>query len=150
MYSTYYTNRIKNLGVLSADNLMFLSDDLVNVYVPKHWFYAQRDAIFARNIATFAYVTMDDTVKHDQLMALVAVGGVRSVTIVATFDGFLVRINTSVGDSTLISSRGKKPRPFKRLETLLVYLKNDIGIGKATIEFENWTPAQKGLKAAKN
>lgn len=90
---------------------------------------------------------MDGIVKHDQLKAIAAIGGVRSVTIIAGPDGFVIRVSTSAGDQVL-HSRYNQPRAFKKAETVLDYLKNDIGLARATIEFEHWTPKQRALTAA--
>ncbi|MCA8270369.1 hypothetical protein [Burkholderia vietnamiensis] len=88
---------------------------------------------------------MDETVSNEQLRALAATGSVRSVKIIAMGDSFMVKIMTSAGEKTLYESEGKRPRSWKRVETILGHLRNDIGIATATIEFEHWTPKQRQL-----
>ncbi|CAG9236964.1 conserved hypothetical protein [Paraburkholderia tropica] len=89
---------------------------------------------------------MDETVSNEQLRALAATGGVRAVRIIGVGDSFMVMIMTTAGEKTLFESEGKRPREWKRLETVLGYLRDGLGLAKATIEFDRWTPKQRNLK----
>lgn len=84
------------------------------------------------------------SIKHEQLKLLAENGGVRSVTIIADANGFGINVNTLSGDKFLYSKVGK-PRYFRKLETVLEYLKRETGVVKATIHFEHWDHQQGGL-----
>lgn len=85
------------------------------------------------------------SIKHDQLKMLAANSGVKGITIVGDPSGFCVNVTTLSGDKLLFTKTGQA-RFFKKMETLLDYLKNEIGIGRATIQFDRWNPAQQVLK----
>ncbi len=85
------------------------------------------------------------SIKHDQLKMLVENSGVKGITIVGDPAGFCVNVTTLSGDKYLFTKTGHM-RLFKKVETLLDYLKTDIGIGKATIQFDRWNPAQATIK----
>jgi hypothetical protein len=87
---------------------------------------------------------MTTVIKHDQLKTLAANSGVKSVTIVGDAGGFCLNVTTLSGEKLLHTKTGKA-RSFKHVETLLDYLKNDIGVGKATILFDRWNPSQTAL-----
>lgn len=76
-------------------------------------------------------------IKHNQLKELAASGGVSSVTIIGEPIGFALNIDTNNGTKLLTAKTGQT-RLFKKLETLLDYLKIEIGIVRATINFESW------------
>lgn len=85
------------------------------------------------------------SIKHDQLKLLAENGGVKGVTIVGESAGFSVNVATISGDKLLFTKRGQM-RFFNRMETLLDYLKTEVGIGTATIQFDQWNPAQSVIK----
>lgn len=84
---------------------------------------------------------MTTSIKHEQLKLLAENGGVKSVTVIGGNAGFGLNVTTLSGDKMLYTKTGK-PRFFKKLETVLDYLKSEIGIAKATIQFEHWNPRQ--------
>lgn len=88
---------------------------------------------------------MSTIIKHDQLTILAINGGVKAVTIVGESNGFALNFSTLSGDKMLHTKTGQ-PRFFKRLETVLDYLKDDLGLARATIQFERWNPKQAVLK----
>lgn len=87
-----------------------------------------------------------ETIKHDQLKILAANNGVKGVTIAGTTGGFFLNITTFNGDMLLHTKTGEA-RLFKKADALLGYLKDELGIGKATVQFDRWNPAQQALKA---
>jgi len=87
---------------------------------------------------------MNASIKHEQLKLLAENGGVKSVAIFGESAGFGVNVTTLSGDKLLFTKTGK-PRFFKKLETVLEYLKTEMGIAKATIQFERWNPRQGSL-----
>lgn len=87
-----------------------------------------------------------DTIKHDQLKILAANNGVRAVTIAGTTGGFFLNVSTMSGDVLLHTKTGDA-RLFKKADAILSYLKDELGIGKATVQIDRWDPAQQALKA---
>lgn len=85
------------------------------------------------------------SIKHDQLKLLAENGGVKGVTIVGDPAGFTLNVATVSGDKLLFTKTGQM-RFFKKMETLLDYLKTEVGIGKATIQFDRWNPGQSVIK----
>lgn len=100
----------------------------------------------AKNLTFPEIADMDETVSNDQFRALAATGSVRAVRIIGMGDSFVLKVLTSAGEKTLFESEGKRPKTWKRVETILNYLRTDLGLAQATIEFENWTPKQRDLK----
>jgi hypothetical protein len=88
---------------------------------------------------------MTTIIKHEALKTLAVNGGVKSVTIIGEADGFALNVSTLSGDKMLHTKTGQ-PRFFKKLETVLDYLKDDMGIARAAIQFERWNPRQATLK----
>ena len=88
---------------------------------------------------------MTTIIKHDQLKTLAVTGGVKAVTIIGESDGFALNVSTLSGEKMLHTKTGQ-PRLFKKLETVLDYLKDDMGIARASIQFERWNPRQAALK----
>ena len=111
-------------------------------------YFPPQNAILSGENFTFFRDTadMDETVSNEQFRALAATGSVRAVRIIGVGDSFVLKILTSAGEKTLFESEGKRPRSWKRVETILNYLRTDLGLAKATIEFEQWTPKQRDLK----
>lgn len=88
---------------------------------------------------------MNTIIKHDQLKVLAVNGGVKAVTIVGESGGFGLNVSTLSGEKMLHTKNGQ-PRFFKKLETVLDYLKDDMGIARAAIQFDRWNPKQQALK----
>lgn len=88
---------------------------------------------------------MNTIIKHDQLKMLALNGGVKSVTIVGESSGFVLIVSTLSGEK-MLHTKSSEPRFFKKLETVLDYLKDDMGIARAAIQFERWNPKQRTLK----
>ncbi len=88
---------------------------------------------------------MRSIIRHDQLKTLAQNGGVKGVTIVGHADGFALNVATLSGEKMLHTMTGH-PRLFKKMETVLDYLKDDMGIARAVIQFEHWNPKQGVLK----
>jgi hypothetical protein len=79
-------------------------------------------------------------IKHGQLKLLAENGGIKGVTIIGNAAGFALNIATLSGERPLFTKTGQM-RFFKKMETLLDYLKTEVGIGKATIQFDRWNAA---------
>lgn len=86
-----------------------------------------------------------DTIKHDQLKILASNNGVKAVTLVGNTGGFFLKVTTLSGDVLLHTKTGQA-RLFKKADALLDYLKNELGIGRATVQLDRWNPAQQALK----
>lgn len=85
-------------------------------------------------------------VDRQQLKSLAQHGAVKSVVICGSSDSFCLRVLTAGGGEALLHERrGGKLRSWRRLETVLTFLKTELGIAKATIEFERWEPQQDSL-----
>lgn len=80
-------------------------------------------------------------IKHEQLKMLLENNSVIGITIDASQAGYGITASTVSGPKILHTKTGKI-RLFKTMETLLSYLKRDMGIAKASIQFERWQPEQ--------
>lgn len=85
-------------------------------------------------------------IKHDQLKMLAENGGVNAITIIGDNAGFSINVATLSGDKALFTKAGKM-RSFKKMDTLLGYLKTEVGVREARIDFGRWNPAQECIKA---
>lgn len=88
---------------------------------------------------------VSEIIKHDQLKMLATNGGVQAITIIGQAEGFALSVTTLTGNKTLHAKTGQT-RFFKKADSVLSYLKDDIGVGRASIQFESWNPKQATLK----
>jgi hypothetical protein len=80
----------------------------------------------------------------EKLKILAAIGGVKSIELVAVADGFVMRINVKGDDAfsgALETDKGHV-RTFSKLDTAAKMI-FDMGIGKATLDLQGWTSGQK-------
>jgi len=88
---------------------------------------------------------MSDALQHNSLRMMAKAGEIKSVQIIGQGDGFALVMTPKEGDEMpLITKRGDLRR-FKKLETVLTYLKDDCGVGEATLKFESWNKSQGAL-----
>ena len=85
-------------------------------------------------------------IQRKQLKLLADHGSVKSAVIVGNADTFSLRVATFGGEVVLYDERGKI-RSWKNVNTVLSYLKEELGIAKASIEFDRWSPEQRGINA---
>lgn len=88
---------------------------------------------------------MKTTINHGQLKVLAENGGVKSVTVLGESNSFFLNISTISGEKMLHNKVGEL-RSFKKMETVLDYLKFNLGIARCSINFERWNPKQVTLK----
>lgn len=88
---------------------------------------------------------MSEVIKHDQLKMLATNGGVQAITIIGQSEGFALSVTTLSGNKTLHAKTGQT-RFFKKAESVLSYLKDDIGVARASIQLDHWNPKQAPLK----
>lgn len=86
-----------------------------------------------------------DTIKHDQLKLLANENGVKAVTLSGTAGGFLLQVTTNSGSDVLLHTKQEKPRLFKRADAILSYIKDELGIGRATVKIDRWDPSQQAI-----
>ena len=88
---------------------------------------------------------MQEILRHDSLRMMAKAGAIKSVQIIGQGDGFALVMTPKTGEEMpLITKRGDLRR-FKKLETVLAYLKEDCGVGEATLKFEFWHKKQGDL-----
>ncbi len=74
-----------------------------------------------------------ETIDHGTLAALTAAGAVRSAHVVGEAGGWSLRVEYGADQRVLTSQRSRKARVFRRLETLVSYLK-EIGIERFDVD----------------
>lgn len=82
---------------------------------------------------------MNDMLMIDsrQFAALANAGAVKNVIVVGTNGGFMIKVNEQ-----LIEAKRGHPRIFRKLHTAASFIK-DKGIGRFSVEIDNWVPEQK-------
>jgi len=87
-----------------------------------------------------------ETLDHNTLSRLVEAGAVRDAHIVGEDGGWSVTVKYGKIERVLAAQRSRQVRMFRKLETLVAYLK-EIGIGRFDVDAFNYDP--KTTKAAK-
>lgn len=85
-------------------------------------------------------MTAAATIDHNTLARLVEAGAVRCTHIVGKPGGWGVIVKYGTTESPLAATRSKEVRVFKRLETLVGYLK-DIGISRFDVDATDFDSA---------
>jgi len=80
------------------------------------------------------------TIDHNTLSRLVEAGAVRGAHVVGQVGGWGVMIKYGMLERPLSATRSKKIRTFKKLETLVAYLK-EIGISRFDVDATQYDPA---------
>lgn len=81
-----------------------------------------------------------ETIDHNTLSQLVETGAIRSAHVVGQVGGCAILIKYGLLERALATTRSKKIRTFKKLETLVVYLK-DIGINQFDVDAAQYDPS---------
>ncbi len=81
-----------------------------------------------------------ETIDHNTLSRLVEAGAVRGAHVIGQIGGWGVMIKYGMIERPLATTRSKKIRMFKKLETLVVYLK-DIGISSFDVDAAQYDPS---------
>jgi hypothetical protein len=81
-----------------------------------------------------------ETIDHNTLSRLVEAGAVRGAHVVGQVGGWGVMIKYGMLERPLSATRSKKIRTFKKLETLVTYLK-EIGISRFDVDATQYDPA---------
>jgi len=80
------------------------------------------------------------TIDHNTLSRLVEAGAVRGAHVIGQTGGWGVMIKYGMLERPLSATRSKKIRTFKKLETLVAYLK-EIGISRFDVDATQYDPA---------
>lgn len=80
-----------------------------------------------------------ETIDHHTLSRLVEAGAVRGAHVIGQVGGWGVLIKYGMLERALATTRSKKIRTFKKLETLVAYLK-DIGISRFDVDSAQYDP----------
>ncbi len=88
----------------------------------------------------FASMTTE-TIDHSTLSRLIENGSVRSTSIVAKPGGWTIQIQHGNEEHTLTAQRSGQVRLFKRLETLVTYLRG-LGISQFDVDASSYDPSQ--------
>lgn len=81
-----------------------------------------------------------ETIDHNTLSRLVEAGAIRGAHVIGQVGGWGVLIKYGMLERPLATTRSKKVRTFKKLETLVTYLK-DIGISQFDVDARQYDPA---------
>jgi hypothetical protein len=80
------------------------------------------------------------TIDHNTLSRLVEAGAVRGAHVIGQVGGWAILIKYGMLERALATTRSKKVRTFKKLETLVAYLKA-IGISRFDVDAAQYDPA---------
>jgi hypothetical protein len=81
-----------------------------------------------------------ETIDHNTLTRLVEAGAVRGAHVIGQVGGWAILIKYGMLERALATTRSKKIRTFKKLETLVTYLKT-IGISQFDVDAAQYDPA---------
>ena len=79
------------------------------------------------------------TIDHATLSTLVEAGTVRNAHVVGSAEGWSILVRYGQNQRTLIAQRGRHARVFRRLDTLVSYLK-DVGIAEFDVDATSYEP----------
>ena len=82
-----------------------------------------------------------ETIDHNTLSCLVEAGAVRAAHVVGQLGGWGVVVKYGMTERPLAASRSREVRLFKKLETVVSYLK-EIGISRFDVDAANYDAAQ--------
>jgi hypothetical protein len=82
-----------------------------------------------------------ETIDHNTLSRLVEAGAVRAAHVIGQLGGWGVVIKYGMTERPLAASRSREVRLFKKLETVVSYLK-EIGISRFDVDSVNYDAAQ--------
>lgn len=82
-----------------------------------------------------------DTIDHSTLIQLVEAGNVCDAHVVTKTDGFVIEVTYGQRNRVLKAQRSGQERRFKKMETLMSYLKG-IGISKFDVDMVSVSPAE--------
>lgn len=80
-----------------------------------------------------------ETIDHTTLHRLVEAGAVRAAHVVATSGGWALTVKFGLNERPLAAQRSRQIRLFKKLETLVSYLK-DVGIAQFDVDASDYSP----------
>lgn len=80
-----------------------------------------------------------ETIDHTTLHRLVEAGAVRTAHVVGTSGGWALTVKFGLNERPLAAQRSRQIRLFKKLETLVSYLK-DVGIAQFDVDASNYSP----------
>lgn len=80
-----------------------------------------------------------ETIDHTTLHRLVEAGAVRAAHVVGTPGGWSLTVRLGLNERPLAAQRSRQIRLFKKLETLVSYLK-DVGIAQFDVDASNYSP----------
>lgn len=75
------------------------------------------------------------TIDHQTLSHLVETGTLPDVHVVGQDGGWAIMVDSGIAGRTLIAQRSRQVRLFRRMETLVTYLK-DVGISRFEVDTE--------------
>lgn len=86
-----------------------------------------------------------DTIDHSTLIQLVAAGDVRDAHVITRLDGFIIEVAYGKRNRVLKAQRSGQARRFRKMETLMTYLK-EIGISKFDVDMVSVSPGEMKTK----
>lgn len=79
-----------------------------------------------------------ETIDHSTLYRLVEAGAVRAAHVIGTPNGWAVMVKYGLTERPLAAQRSRQVRLFKKLETLVNYLKN-VGIAQFDVDASSYS-----------
>lgn len=80
-----------------------------------------------------------ETIDHTTLHRLVEAGAVRAAHVVGMSGGWALTVKFGLNERPLAAQRSRQIRLFKKLETLVSYLK-EVGIAQFDVDASNYSP----------
>ncbi|WP_340611432.1 hypothetical protein [Xenorhabdus bharatensis] len=87
-----------------------------------------------------------ETIDHSTLYRLVEAGVVSEAQVVSTLGGWVVTVKYGMTECSLAAQRSRQVRLFKKLETLVNYLKN-LGIAQFNVDASNYSSEHQSKNA---
>ena len=80
-----------------------------------------------------------ETIDHATLSHLAEAGALRGARVVGQSGGWALMVRYGAGERALAAQRSRKARVFKRMETLVSYLR-DVGISNFNVDSASYSP----------
>jgi|SRR3989339_369368 len=83
----------------------------------------------------------DDKISQTTLITLVEADAIRSASVVGETSGFYIAVKYGESEKVL-SARTGKVRFFRSMDTVVDYLRKTIGLGRFSVDMQNYDPEQ--------
>lgn len=87
-----------------------------------------------------------ETIDHATLAHLAGAGALRGTRVVGQAGGWALMVRSGAGELALAAQRSRKVRVFKRMETLVSYLR-DVGVSSFEVDTAGYSPETSASRA---